>query len=80
MGISIIEQSAGHRIMKIRVGGKTFTGREIREKLGLASSQFAWKWKGSQLAITTYGYGHGVGLSQWGAKEWRKKGRRPRRL
>jgi len=33
----------------------------------LNSSQFEWAWQGTDLLFTTYGYGHGVGLSQWGA-------------
>ncbi|MNI35715.1 Amidase enhancer precursor [compost metagenome] len=75
-GIKVLEHSTGNRIKKISIGGKTFTGREVREKLGLASSQFDWKWKGTQLEFTTYGYGHGVGLSQWGANGMAKEGKK----
>jgi stage II sporulation protein D len=74
-GIKILEWSAGHRVKKITIGGKIFSGREVREKLGLASSQFDWKWKGSELEFITYGYGHGVGLSQWGANGMAKEGK-----
>ncbi|MFD0696797.1 stage II sporulation protein D [Paenibacillus sp. GCM10027628] len=75
-GMKVLEWSAGHRIKSMMIGGKTFSGREVREKLGLASSQFAWKWKGAQqIEFTTYGYGHGVGLSQWGANGMAKEGK-----
>ncbi|OCT13122.1 stage II sporulation protein D [Paenibacillus pectinilyticus] len=74
-GMKVLSWSTGHRIKSISIGGKTFSGREVREKLGLASSQFAWKWAGSQIIITTYGYGHGVGLSQWGANGMAKEGK-----
>jgi len=75
-GIEVLEWSAGHRIKSIMIGGKTFTGRDVREKLGLPSSQFTWAWKGTtQLEFTTYGYGHGVGLSQWGANGMAQEGR-----
>ncbi|TXK75087.1 stage II sporulation protein D [Paenibacillus sp. N3.4] len=74
-GMSVLEWSTGHRIKQIKIGGKTFSGREVREKLGLASSQFTWKWTGSQIAFTTYGYGHGVGLSQYGANGMAKEGK-----
>jgi stage II sporulation protein D len=67
-GMKILETSTGHRVKSISIGGKLFTGREVREKLGLASSQFEWKWRGEQIEFTTYGFGHGVGLSQWGAQ------------
>ncbi|NEW08884.1 stage II sporulation protein D [Paenibacillus sp. SYP-B3998] len=76
-GMKVLEWSTGHRIKSMTIGGKTFSGREVREKLGLASSQFIWKWKGSQqIVFTTYGYGHGVGLSQWGANGMAKEGKR----
>jgi stage II sporulation protein D len=67
-GMQVLETTAGHRVKTINIGGKIFSGREVREKLGLASSQFDWKWKGDQIEFTTYGFGHGVGLSQWGAQ------------
>ena len=74
-GMKVLSWSTGHRIKSMTIGGKVFSGREVREKLGLASSQFAWKWAGSQITITTYGYGHGVGLSQWGANGMAKEGK-----
>lgn len=72
--IRIVEKTEGNRISKIVIGGATFTGREVREKLGLASSQFTWSIKGNSIAITTYGYGHGVGMSQWGANGMAQSG------
>ncbi|MGO4499171.1 stage II sporulation protein D [Paenibacillus sp. 2RAB27] len=74
-GMKVLSWSTGHRIKSMTIGGKVFSGREVREKLGLASSQFAWKWAGSQITITTFGYGHGVGLSQWGANGMAKEGK-----
>jgi stage II sporulation protein D len=73
--MKVLAWSTGHRIKSITIGGKIFSGREVREKLGLASSQFTWKWSGSKITITTYGYGHGVGLSQWGANGMAKEGK-----
>jgi stage II sporulation protein D len=66
--LQVIELSQGHRIKKMRVAGKLYSGREVREKLGLNSSQFQWNWKGDRVEMTTFGYGHGVGMSQWGAQ------------
>ncbi|RXZ83446.1 stage II sporulation protein D [Paenibacillaceae bacterium] len=65
--IQVLDRTPGHRIKSISIGGKVFSGREIRERLELASSQFAIQIKGKEAIITTYGYGHGVGMSQWGA-------------
>lgn len=72
--IRVVERTEGNRISKIIIGSVTFTGREVREKLGLASSQFTWSVKGKSIAITTYGYGHGVGMSQWGANGMAQSG------
>ncbi|MCZ8514843.1 stage II sporulation protein D [Paenibacillus filicis] len=66
-GMKVIERSQGQRIKKLSVGGRIFSGREVREKLGLNSSQFEWSWKNGAWQFTTFGYGHGVGMSQWGA-------------
>ncbi|MGQ3481774.1 stage II sporulation protein D, partial [Paenibacillus sp. TY11] len=72
--IRILSKTEGHRIKKIEVGGSVFTGPEIRNKLGLRSAEFTWKAEGDRIAITTYGYGHGVGMSQWGANGMAKEG------
>lgn len=74
-GSKVASTTAGHRIAKISISGKSFTGREVREKLGLNSSQFEWKLSGGEVKITTYGYGHGVGMSQWGANGMAKEGK-----
>ncbi|CAM3459722.1 stage II sporulation protein D [Marinicrinis lubricantis] len=58
----------GKRIKEITIEGKTFSGREVREKLGLPSSQFTWELREGMVHITTFGYGHGVGMSQYGAQ------------
>jgi len=73
--LKVLEETAGHRIKQIQVGNKVFTGREVREKLGLKSSQFTWKWQKNGIELTTYGYGHGIGMSQWGANGMAKEGK-----
>ena len=40
----------------------------------LRSSQFSWSTEGDEVRITTYGYGHGVGMSQWGANGMAQEG------
>ncbi|WJH36286.1 stage II sporulation protein D [Paenibacillus sp. CC-CFT747] len=74
-GFKVQGYTEGHRVSKATVAGRTFSGREIREKLGLRSSQFQWKVKGTNIEFTTFGYGHGVGMSQWGANAMAKEGR-----
>jgi stage II sporulation protein D len=71
----ILEETEGHRVKSVRIGGKLFTGREVREKLGLNSTQFSWEFKKDKVYITTIGYGHGVGMSQWGANGMAMEGK-----
>ncbi|USB32876.1 stage II sporulation protein D [Paenibacillus sp. YPG26] len=71
----ILSSTTGHRVKEAEIGGSKFSGREIREKLGLRSSQFRFDIEGDEVRITTYGYGHGVGMSQWGANGMAREGR-----
>jgi stage II sporulation protein D len=72
---TVLERTEGKRIKTVTIGGKVFTGREVREKLDLASSLFEWSHEGSYVTLTTFGYGHGVGMSQWGAQGMAKEGK-----
>ncbi len=48
--------------------GEEFKGTTLRQKLGLRSTAFAISIVGSTVTITTKGYGHRVGMSQYGAE------------
>ncbi|MEG2038895.1 MAG: class B sortase [Oscillospiraceae bacterium] len=55
----------------ISVCGKTITGRQLRENMlknAIYSHAFDVKYKNNKFIFTTYGYGHGVGMSQHGAE------------
>ncbi|MCA0971012.1 stage II sporulation protein D [Halobacillus litoralis] len=72
LGISSISNTTltkteGNRVDEVHFGDKTFTGREIREAFDLKSSDFSIQQKGDHIIFTTKGYGHGVGMSQYGA-------------
>lgn len=71
----IISRTEGNRVAKASINGKIFTGREIRDKLDLRSSDFSWQKQGNQIIITTKGYGHGVGMSQYGANGMATEGK-----
>lgn len=55
-------------IIDVAVGGVRVTGNYIRSVAGLNSSNFKVKVEGDNLVFTTVGYGHGVGMSQYGAR------------
>ena len=56
------------------MGDKSFTGREIRQALGLRSSNFTVEKKEDGFLFTVSGYGHGAGMSQYGASFLAEKG------
>lgn len=72
--IDILERSSGGTIKRIRIGNKEFSGREIRELFGLRSANFTIETRGKDMNFITRGYGHGVGMSQWGANGMAKEG------
>ncbi|NCU16282.1 stage II sporulation protein D [Pallidibacillus pasinlerensis] len=71
----IVSRTNSNRVEKVRIGNKEFTGREIRNKLGLRSTDFTWELSGQNVVIITKGYGHGVGMSQYGANGMAKSGK-----
>ncbi|MDG5471203.1 stage II sporulation protein D [Jeotgalibacillus sp. ET6] len=72
---TVMERTPGHRVKTVDIAGQTFTGRDIREKLGLRSTDFHWTQQGDSIIIQTKGYGHGVGMSQYGANGMAKEGK-----
>jgi stage II sporulation protein D len=71
----IISRTTGNRVDTVEINGKQLTGREVRDTLKLRSSDFTWERKGDNIVITTKGFGHGVGMSQYGANGMAKEGK-----
>ena len=65
--VKILERSEGGRIIKIQVGNKIVKGNEIRDKLGLNSTNFRFSINKDSVNFVVIGYGHGIGMSQYGA-------------
>lgn len=74
--IKLIEKTHSGRTKKIAIGNEIIDGREFRDLFGLNSTNFtiAYDQKIKVMDITTFGYGHGVGMSQWGANGMGKNG------
>lgn len=66
--------SGGGSVKNIQLGSITTTGKEVRFLLGLASSNFDITFSSKNIVINCKGYGHGVGMSQWGAAGMAKSG------
>ena len=65
--ISILSYTDGGNIKEININGNNFSGKKLRELLGLRSADFDISISDNNANITTRGYGHGVGMSQYGA-------------
>ena len=77
--IEVLTISDSGTVLTASVGDMTVTGGELRDALGLRSASFEYAADSSGAAITTKGFGHGVGMSQYGAnamaaagKSWRE--------
>jgi stage II sporulation protein D len=70
----ILDISPSGTILNMTVGGEPLTGRQFREALNLKSAAFSILYENETFTIHTSGYGHGVGMSQYGAKALAEKG------
>ena len=66
--LTVLESTPGGRIIKVSTGKETLRGLEFRQKLGLRSAKVTWLKGKDGYSFTSVGYGHGVGLCQYGAK------------
>lgn len=67
----IVKTSVG-RAKSVRVLGKVYKATQLRSLLGLPSTDLEGIIQPDSLTITTYGNGHAVGMSQWGANDLAK--------
>lgn len=73
--LKILETSEGGRVKKIQIGKIQLKGTEFRSLYNLNSTNFDIHFSGNIMIITTIGYGHGVGMSQYGANSMAQKGK-----
>ena len=70
----ILGYTSGDRVSDISIDGKIFKGIDFRNLLGLRSTDFEIIKESQGVKIKTKGYGHGVGMSQYGANGMAKNG------
>ena len=68
-----VTDSAGS-VETVKVGGVTVKGSRLRSILGLRSACFEWEVRNGKLVFFVTGYGHGVGMSQYGANSMAAEG------
>ena len=71
--VKILSRTTAGSVNIIKVGNKELTGRNIRTIFGLNSSNFDIEFNGDTVVFKVKGYGHGVGMSQWGAEGMAQK-------
>ena len=72
--INILSRNVGDTVKEIKIGNNVLTGIEFRQIFALNSANFTIKFEGDNVVIDCKGYGHGVGMSQWGANAMAKNG------
>ena len=75
LNIEILEKTSTGRIKTLKINNQEFKGRDVSQKLNLKSNYFEIIKNDKKITITTKGYGHGVGLSQYGANGMAKEGK-----
>lgn len=70
----VIEKTGGGQPKTVRIGTRVISVQEVREILGLRSARFDMIRDGGSVKVTTVGYGHGVGMCQYGSKGLAVKG------
>lgn len=61
-------------VISITIGNQTVSGKAVREALNLPSACFSVSHTKDGFVFSVKGYGHGVGLSQFGAKAMAEQG------
>jgi len=72
--IQVVSRTSNNSIKKLTVNGVSYNGTTFRSLLGLRSTDFDIVVGENGITFTTRGYGHGVGMSQYGANGMAKSG------
>ncbi len=64
----VLEYTRAGRPKTVQLGERTYAATAVRDLLDLRSADFTFQVSADRLEITTRGYGHAVGMCQYGAK------------
>lgn len=73
--LRVVAYTASGRVRSVLAGSKLFSGPDFRRLLGLNSTYLSWEQRGNDFVFQTRGYGHGVGMSQYGANGLARRGK-----
>ena len=72
--VKIISNTNGGSVKKIKLGNLEVKGTDFRKLFNLNSANFSISINKTKVTIECTGYGHGVGMRQWGARVLADKG------
>jgi stage II sporulation protein D len=78
--VTDITHTESGRIKTVKVGGVTVSGTSLRAMFGLRSTAASIAVDNKNVTFTTTGYGHGVGMSQYGANAFASEGKNYREI
>lgn len=70
-----ISYTDGNGVDTVQICGEAYTGVRLREALGLRSTAFSIQVEDGDIIIETKGFGHRVGMSQYGAQAMADEGK-----
>ena len=73
--ITNLQTNSSNRVESVTIGGVPFRGTQVRTILGLRSACFTVECTESAVTFHVTGFGHGVGMSQYGANALAREGR-----
>lgn len=72
--LKITKWTAGGRVSRLTCGDRVIDGKDFRQRLALNSNVYQIEKTGAGIRITVTGYGHGVGMCQYGANGLARRG------
>lgn len=73
--INIQSHTEGGAVKDIKIGDEVISGTDFRSLFGTNSTNFQISVEGNEVIISCIGYGHGIGMSQWGAEVMAREGK-----
>ena len=74
--VSDMKKTDAGTVESIKIGGVTLDGNRVRTVFALRSSAFDLSYDNGYFTFKSYGYGHGVGMSQYGANRMASDGKK----
>lgn len=75
ISLKILARTASGRVKSLSINNRKISGESFRETMGLPSTSFIAATNKDEIILTCHGYGHGVGLCQYGADGMARAGK-----